>query len=215
MVFITNWGERSSNYFLHFIDMENYHRWLSGHEFEQALGHGEGQGGLLYCSPWGHKESDTTEQLNKQTNKYTHIYVYICIHIWASLVAQMVKICLQCWTPGFDPWVRKIPWRREWLPIPVLLPGEFHRQRSLAGYRPRGRKELDMAERLTLSHTYRDRKNSYTLLPFKENQQCDACFSTKFSIYFFQCNWYLFIFSCLSFLALYGVCILDLSSVLQ
>ena len=30
------------------------------HEFEQALGDGEGQGGLVCCSPWGHKESDTT-----------------------------------------------------------------------------------------------------------------------------------------------------------
>ena len=33
---------------------------------------------------------------------------------------------------------------KEWLPIPVFLPGEFHRQRSLAGYSPRGCKELDM-----------------------------------------------------------------------
>ena len=33
-------------------------------EFEQALGVGDGQGGLVCCSPWGHKESDTTEQLN-------------------------------------------------------------------------------------------------------------------------------------------------------
>ena len=34
----------------------------------------------------------------------------------------------------FDPWVRKIPWRRAWLPTPVLLPGESHGQRSLEGY---------------------------------------------------------------------------------
>ena len=37
---------------------------LDGHEFEQALGVGDGQGTLACCSPWGHKESDTTEQLN-------------------------------------------------------------------------------------------------------------------------------------------------------
>jgi len=36
----------------------------------------------------------------------------------------------------FDPWVGKIPWRREWLPTPVFLPGESHRQRSLMGYSP-------------------------------------------------------------------------------
>ena len=47
--------------------------------------------------------------------------------------------------PGaMDPWVREIPWRAEGLPTPVLLPGEFHGQRSLAGYSPRGHKESDM-----------------------------------------------------------------------
>ena len=38
----------------------------------------------------------------------------------------------------FDPWVRKIPWRREWQPNPVFLPRELHGQRSLAGYSLRG-----------------------------------------------------------------------------
>ena len=37
---------------------------------------------------------------------------------------------------GFDPWVRKIPWRRARPPTPVFLPGDFHGQRSLVGYRP-------------------------------------------------------------------------------
>ena len=41
---------------------------------------------------------------------------------------------------GFDPWVRKMPWRRKWQPTPVFLPGESHGQRSLAGYSPRGRR---------------------------------------------------------------------------
>ena len=40
-----------------------YHR-LEGHEFEQTLGDGEGQGSLVCCSPWGHKESDMTAGLN-------------------------------------------------------------------------------------------------------------------------------------------------------
>ena len=51
----------------------------------------------------------------------------------------------------FHPWVGKIPWRREWLPTPVFLPGEFHGQRSLRGYSPWGHKELDTTEQLTLS----------------------------------------------------------------
>ena len=41
-----------------------WHDQLGGHEFEQALGVGDGQGGLVCCSPWGCKELDTTEQLN-------------------------------------------------------------------------------------------------------------------------------------------------------
>ena len=55
---------------------------------------------------------------------------------------------LQCGRPGFNPWVGKIPWRREWQPTPVFLPGESHGWRSLAGYSPWGRKELDPTEQL-------------------------------------------------------------------
>ena len=47
---------------------------------------------------------------------------------------------------GFNPWVGKIPWRREWHPTPVFLPREFHGQRSLAGYSPWGHKESDTTE---------------------------------------------------------------------
>ena len=42
------------------------------------------------------------------------------------LVAQLVRPCLQCRRPGSDPWVGKISWRRERLPIPIFWPGEFH-----------------------------------------------------------------------------------------
>ena len=62
--------------------------------------------------------------------------------ISASLVAQMVKRCPQWGRPGFNPWVGKIPWKREWHPTPVFLPGKSHGQRSLVGYSPWGRKEL-------------------------------------------------------------------------
>ena len=46
----------------------------------------------------------------------------------------------------FNPWVRKVPRRREWLPTPVFWPGEFHGQRSLVGYSPWGCKESDTTE---------------------------------------------------------------------
>ena len=48
-----------------------------------------------------------------------------------------------------DFWIGKIPWRREWQPIPVFLPGESHGQRSLVGYSPWGRKVSDASEQLT------------------------------------------------------------------
>ena len=44
------------------------HHGLNGHEFEQALGDSEGQGSLVCCSPWGHKESNTVVQLNNNDN---------------------------------------------------------------------------------------------------------------------------------------------------
>ena len=61
----------------------------------------------------------------------------------SSLVAQRVK---QCRRPRFDPWVGKIPWRREWQPTPVLLLGKPHGWRSLVGYTPWGHKESETTE---------------------------------------------------------------------
>ena len=70
---------------------------------------------------------------------------YPCQYSWASLVAQPVKNPLQCRRPGFDPWVGKIPWRRERLPTPVFWAGEFH-----GLYSPWGCKESDTTEWLSL-----------------------------------------------------------------
>ena len=47
------------------------------------------------------------------------------------------------WETWLQPLVVKIPWRRDQLPTPAFWPGEFHGQRSLAGYNPWGRKESD------------------------------------------------------------------------
>ena len=73
-----------------------------------------------------------------------------------------------------DPWVGKIPWRRKWQPTPVFLPGESHGQRSLAGYSPRGRKELDTTERL---HTQEGKGNLYQL------ETMFSALSSTFTIY--------------------------------
>ena len=50
----------------------------------------------------------------------------------------------QCGRPGFDPWVGKIPWRKNLQPTPLFLPRESCGQRSLAGYSPQDRKESEL-----------------------------------------------------------------------
>ena len=67
---------------------------------------------------------------------------------WGSLVAQLVQTLPSMQTPGFNPWVGKISWRREWLPTTVCWPGEFH-----GLYSPWGCKESDVTEQLLLTHS--------------------------------------------------------------
>ena len=65
---------------------------------------------------------------------------------WASLVVELVKNLPACGRPGFNPWVGKIPWRREMLSTQLFWTGEFHVLCS-----PWGHKESDMTEQLSLS----------------------------------------------------------------
>ena len=58
----------------------------------------------------------------------------------------MVKNLLAVQETQLLSWVRKIPWRREWLSTPVFLPGKAHGQRSFAVCSPWGHKESDMTE---------------------------------------------------------------------
>ena len=65
---------------------------------------------------------------------------------WWLSVKEHTCQCRRC---RFNPWVRKIPWRRKrrkWQPTPVFLPGKFHGQKSLVGCSPRGCKESDTTE---------------------------------------------------------------------
>ena len=105
-----------------------------------ALGRSPGEGDRLhtpvFCpgechglnSPWGRKESGTTEQLSLSGD-------------WLGFPGgasgrESACQCRRCKRLRFDPWVGKIPWRRPWQPTPVFLSGESHGQRSLAGYSP-------------------------------------------------------------------------------
>ena len=74
---------------------------------------------------------------------------------------ESVCQCKRHRRPWFNPWVRKIPWRRTWQPTLLFFPGKSHGQRSLVGYSPRGHKESDTSE-----HT----KDIYILIP--ESCEC-------------------------------------------
>ena len=69
-------------------EMAGWHHQLNAHEFERILGVGDGQGGLACCDSWGHKGSDTTEQLNCTELIITdieHFFMYLLTLCMSSL----------------------------------------------------------------------------------------------------------------------------------
>ena len=82
-------------------EMVGWHHWLDGHEFEQAPWVGDGQGSLACCSPRGHKESDTTEQLNLTDVLLYLIYLCICFYLmilFLNLFTYLAALGLSCGT---------------------------------------------------------------------------------------------------------------------
>ena len=79
------------------------------------------------------------------------------VNMWKAIELYTLNcvVCRpQCGRPRFNPWAGKILWRRKWQSTPVLLSGKSHGQRSMVGYSPWGRKELDTTERLhSLTHS--------------------------------------------------------------
>ena len=74
------------------------------------------------------------------------MYICACMYKSGLLCWLSSRVHLQCRRCGFDPWVRKIPWGRRWLPTPVFLPAESQGWRSLVGCRLWGRTESDTTE---------------------------------------------------------------------
>ena len=105
----------------------------------------------------------------KERNKYcilTHYNALIntLLHIWGLPVhtsgsagkepTSQFRRLKRC---RLNPWVRKRPWRRKWQPTPVFLLGKSHEQWSLAGYSPRGLRELDTTEDTRKNINYLER----------------------------------------------------------
>ena len=74
--------------------------------------------------PWKESYDKPRQHIKEQSHYFADKGLYSQSY-GASLVAQLVKICLQCGRPGFNPWVGKIPWRKERLSTLVFWPGEF------------------------------------------------------------------------------------------
>ena len=77
-------------------EMVGWHHWRNGHEFEQGPGVGDGQGSLVCCSPWGQKESDTTEWLN-----WTEPFCYWYDNKRPGPASRLIVICLFLSTSTF------------------------------------------------------------------------------------------------------------------
>ena len=104
----------------------DWHHWLNGPEFEQALGVGDGQGSLACCSPWGRKELDMTERLNNSSNEDLRIrWKVLCVvpgtkcavNKWGGLM--LITILWPAFPPSYLSW-----FQRFWLSLQdCLCPG--------------------------------------------------------------------------------------------
>ena len=97
--------------------------------------------------------SSKSSKTSPKQNKYIHnnnntknenkLYLGMGFPRGSVVEKKKKKSCLQCRRHGFNPWVRKILWRKNWQTLPVFLPGKSRGQRSLAGYSTQGCKESD------------------------------------------------------------------------
>ena len=85
---------------------------------------------LVGYSPRSRKESDKTER------RHFHFHRRALGFPGGASGTEPTCQCMRHKRRGFNPWVRKIPWRRAWQPTTAFLPGESHGQRSLVGYSP-------------------------------------------------------------------------------
>ena len=135
--------------------MVGWHHQHNGHEFEQALGVGDGQGGLKCCGPWGGKEWDMTwvTELNWNIAYFKNPRIVPSTLAWKipwmeepgrlqSMGSQRVG---HNWVTSLSLFTL-MHWRRTWQPTPVFLPGESQGRRSLVGCHLWGRTESDTTD---------------------------------------------------------------------
>ena len=100
---------------------------------------------LAWKIPWteepGGLQSIGSERVRNDSNDLACRHPFLGASQLASVVKKSARQCRKHKRHRFDPWVRKIPWKRAWQSTPVFLPGEFHEQRNLVGYGPWDRRE--------------------------------------------------------------------------
>ena len=97
-------------------EMVGWHHRLDGHEFEPALGGGDGQGSLVHCSPWGRKDSDMTERLNNSnmllSKMMTMAWFPTGSYLWVTAYRDLTACLLLAPWPRFfldDKWMSQGP----------------------------------------------------------------------------------------------------------
>ena len=105
-------------------EMVGWHHWLNRHEFEQTLGDGKGQGSLVCCSRWGHKESDRTEQLNNKICIYVYMYIHITYLAMFLLDSKSILKDLyweSLWRNHFNKYKASVSTSAFLLPLPTAM----------------------------------------------------------------------------------------------
>ena len=97
---------------------------------------------LIQVQKYNEKHISHFSDYSCMNNLYNILGIFLKIRAIELLSTILYGVCLQCRRPRFDSWVGKIPWRNQWQPTPVFLPGESRGQRSLAGYSSQCRKSL-------------------------------------------------------------------------
>ena len=85
---------------------------------------------------------------------YLQRYVIITSFPGGTSGKELACQCRRCKSHRYNPWVRKIPWRRAWQSNPVFMNGDSHGQRSLVGYSPQGLMESDMTKETPCTHSH-------------------------------------------------------------
>ena len=123
---------------------------------------------FIFLLPFSHSFSSYLVEiyLNIISWNWSLHLIYFGMCIGGPIGKELACQCRRHKRRGFNPWVRKIPWRKAWQTTPVFLPGESYGQRSLVGYSPWGRKESYMTEWLS-SQTGRDNGTQEFTLIFR------------------------------------------------